>query len=345
MSSFIPPNDNPVAAVKPQSIVPMLSPKSPEKVNGPANIEKSQQAEGGNSTETDYNTKNLLPRLATDALSAASAAVMVAPLITIIDKYVLLTASHSSLATSNLRAQANLYRRAIMQNASGQAPIAKSLITSLKSFITSPQSLLVSKPFGLIFMLYGGTYLCANTLDTITSTLTHRPANHVTADFNKFAASSTANIGLCLIKDRKFAQLFGTGPPRPVGMPTMTLFALRDCMTIFASFNLPPVLGPHLQKELDKRGWGLIGGQTGAQFLAPAAVQVLSTPMHLLGLDLYNRGDNGKGGKVPWSDRAKMVWKNWGVSTAARVCRIVPAFGVGGVVNAKVRRSGMEYWV
>lgn len=33
-----------------------------------------------------WNTKNLLPRLATDAVASASAAVMVAPLITIIDK-------------------------------------------------------------------------------------------------------------------------------------------------------------------------------------------------------------------------------------------------------------------
>lgn len=232
-----------------------------------------------------------------------------------------------------------------MQNASGQAPIATSLLTSLKSFLTSPQSLLLSKPFGLIFMLYGGTYLTANTLDTITSTLTSQPAYHVTADVNKFAASSTANISLCLIKDRKFAQLFGTGSPRPVGLPTMTLFALRDSMTIFASFNLPPLLGPHIQKYFDKRGWEKMGGQTTAQFVAPAAIQVFSTPLHLLGLDLYNRADNGKGGKIPWGDRAKMVWKNWGVSTVARVCRIVPAFGIGGVVNAKVRRSGMEYWV
>lgn len=93
MSDSIPPNNNSAAAVKPQNIVPMPSPKSPKKVYGPANVEKSQQAQGGNTTETNYNTKNLLPRLATDALSAASAAVMVAPLITIIDKYVLLTAS------------------------------------------------------------------------------------------------------------------------------------------------------------------------------------------------------------------------------------------------------------
>lgn len=31
--------------------------------------------------------------------------------------------------------------------------------------------------------------------------------------------------------------------------------------------------------------------------------------------------------------------KNWGISAAARMCRIVPAFGVGGVVNSKLRKG------
>jgi len=41
-------------------------------------------------------------------------------------------------------------------------------------------------------------------------------------------------------------------------------------------------------------------------------------------------------------DRWAAVCKNWAVSTAARICRIVPAFGVGGVVNVKVRKGLME---
>jgi hypothetical protein len=85
--------------------------------------------------------------------------------------------------------------------------------------------------------------------------------------------------------------------------------------------------------EMDKR----LSGRTIAQFLAPAAVQFASTPLHLLGLDLYNRE---KG--VSWGDRWAIVKKNWGISVMARVCRIVPAFGIGGVVNAKVRRNLME---
>jgi len=79
-----------------------------------------------------------------------------------------------------------------------------------------------------------------------------------------------------------------------------------------------------------------VNGQTIAQFLAPATVQIFSTPMHLLGLDLYNRGMG-----VTWGERWGIVKKNWAVSSVARMCRIVPAFGVGGVVNLKVRRNLM----
>jgi len=62
-----------------------------------------------------------------------------------------------------------------------------------------------------------------------------------------------------------------------------------------------------------------------------------STPLHLLGLDFYNRNGN-----TTLGERWAVVRKAWAVSTLARLCRIVPAFGVGGVVNAGVRRSLME---
>jgi hypothetical protein len=227
-----------------------------------------------------------------------------------------------------------------MENASGRNTLKASLQISLKSLLLRPQSLLFSKPFALIFMLYGGTYLTSNTIDTATSTIHNQPSTLVTSGSAKFAASSTANISLCVYKDQAFVRMFGPtgGPPRPVPLPSYALFAIRDCMTIFASFNVPPLLGPVLSRQMGEEWNKKLSGATAAQFLAPAGIQIFSTPLHLLGLDLYNR--NGK--EVTWSDRLQIVKKNWAVSSAARMCRIIPAFGVGGVVNAKVRRGLME---
>jgi hypothetical protein len=76
--------------------------------------------------------------------------------------------------------------------------------------------------------------------------------------------------------------------------------------------------------------------QSVAQFVAPAAIQFASTPLHLLGLDMYNRSG------VTLSERWIMVKRAWLGSSLARIARIVPAFGVGGVVNTHVRRTMME---
>jgi hypothetical protein len=233
-----------------------------------------------------------------------------------------------------------------MENASGRASLGSSLKSSFRQLLTRPHSILLSKPFALIFMLYGGTYLTANTLDTTMSTVQNRAPTHVTSGTGKFLASSAANIGLCIYKDNVFVRLFGPpgAVPRAVPFSSLALFAVRDCLTIFASFNVPPLLGPVLARHLGDEVQRFATAQTMAQFAAPAAVQFLSTPLHLLGLDVYNRpAATARGTAGPkWSERWDIVKKNWTISACARVGRIVPAFGVGGVVNVKVRRNLME---
>ncbi|KAH6608385.1 hypothetical protein Trco_001731 [Trichoderma cornu-damae] len=224
-----------------------------------------------------------------------------------------------------------------MENASGRNTLAASVRASLRTLFLRPRALLLSRPCALVFALYGGTYMTANSLDTAASTVSNRPASAVTSGPGKFAASSAANVGLCVYKDHVFVRIFGPpgALPRPVPLPSCVLFALRDCLTIFASFNLPPLLAPWMDARLPASMRRHVSGMTTAQFLAPAAVQLLSTPVHLLGLDLYNR----PGGA--WAQRWRVVRSNWLVSTAARMCRIIPAFGVGGVVNLKMRRHLM----
>lgn len=149
-------------------------------------------------------------------------------------------------------------------------------------------------------------------------------------------------MSLCLYKDSHFARMFGPPPSiagtaaRAVPTATYALFALRDSLTIFASFNLPPLVAPILpiSQEVEKQ----VSRASVAQFLAPAGIQLLSTPLHLWGLDLYNRP---MGNGTPWQSRVARVSRDWLGGSFARMCRIVPAFGVGGVVNARVRASMM----
>lgn len=162
------------------------------------------------------------------------------------------------------------------------------------------------------------------------------PISSTTAGTTKFLATSSSNLALCLYKDSQFTQLFGStsGPARPVPLPTFALFTIRDCLTIFASFNLPPVFAPKIEARMGDEVKKYVAAASIAQFVTPAAIQLASTPLHLLGLDLYNRPGARMGGP---DGRVGQVVKNWAKSAVARIGRIVPAFGVGGVVNAKVR--------
>ena len=211
----------------------------------------------------------------------------------------------------------------------------ESVKASFRQLIFKPHHFLLARPFRLIFMVYGGTYLSANGLDTFKSTVDNKPASATTSGLPKFMATSTANLSASMYKDSQFTKMFGTVSGHKVPPVTYGLFAVRDCMTIFASFNLPPLLAPHI--PLSEAAEKYISQASVAQFLIPASMQLISTPFHLLGLDLYNRN-----GGTPLSDRLRKVRVDWLKSSLARMCRIVPAFGVGGVVNTRVRRNLMQ---
>ena len=152
-------------------------------------------------------------------------------------------------------------------------------------------------------------------------------------------------MSLCLLKDSQFTRMFGAARGRgaaaalTVPPSSYALFALRDSLTIFASFNLPPIIAPllPLSGEVEKQ----VSRANVAQFLAPAGIQLLSTPLHLWGLDLYNRPTGAGGSAIGMASRVRRVGRDWLGSSAARMARVVPAFGIGGVVNAGVRRNMM----
>jgi hypothetical protein len=142
----------------------------------------------------------------------------------------------------------------------------------------------------------------------------------------------------CVYKDSQFARIFGRptrGPAARMPFASYALFAARDGLTIFSSFNIPPLLSPYLLHATPYLSTPA-RAQNAAQFLAPAVMQVFSTPLHLLGLDLFNRQ-----GAVDWRERVHRVGRDWAVSALARMARIVPAFGVGGVVNRAVRERAL----
>ncbi|GMF21408.1 unnamed protein product [Phytophthora fragariaefolia] len=251
------------------------------------------------SDQKPHGPATLAKQLVADTLAAMAASLGVAPFITIVD-------------------------RAIIENASGARPLGRGLKELSVEFLKHPLRFVGKREFHLIFGLYTATYVTANVVDSV--------CEYAEADnqMPKFIGTTAVNMSLCIAKDRAFARMFGVIAPAAFPLTSIGLFAVRDSMTCAASFNAPKVLAKKIEDNgvMDKATAG-----TFAQLVCPAAVQFVSTPLHLLGLDLYNN----KGHAV--AKRVSFVQREYVKSVFARVGRIGPAFGIGGVGNTYFRNT------
>ncbi|KAF2720207.1 hypothetical protein K431DRAFT_271270 [Polychaeton citri CBS 116435] len=247
-------------------------------------------------------------RLIIDAGSACLAGLSVTPLVAMIDK-------------------------AVVEAAAGQASWASSIRASAKMLALRPHRIMMSSPFTLMLLLYGGTYFSANAFDTGCSFVQEASTSSTGHDLEKFAFVSTINLALSMHKDVQFAKLFGNGATRALPLACYAPFVARDSLTIFASFNLPPMIAPQLSESLDSiapRSWI-------AQLVAPVMVQPFGTMLHLYGLDLYNRNWH-----VPFKHRARKIYTDLPSVSLLRMIRVIPGFGFGGVINTSMRAHLLE---
>jgi len=267
-----------------------------------------------------------LPKIVmVEGVSALISSLFVAPFVTVID-------------------------RAIVSNASGRQRLGSALVEGAGTLL-HPVKLMQQQSFRLVWAVYLGTYLVANSMHGLCDW------KHVPWQVPTFVASSVVNVALSLYKDTQFAKMFAAPGKLPAPLPSIAygLFTIRDCMTVGASFNLPILAGDYLKNivKTGKMTWLKGREYTVAQVSVPMAIQFLSTPLHLLALDYYNRpttaqmvrAQNATGvaetEKPPsMASRASFVASEYPKSVLARMARILPAFGVGGVLNSRLRRRG-----
>jgi hypothetical protein len=219
--------------------------------------------------------------------------------------------------------------RSVIEASSGPTPILQSAQTSLKFLVRRPHHFLGSRAYCVTLLLYGSTYFTSNTIDTFySSNSCSQGSPRQSNGLVKFGAVSAVNITLSLYKDSQFARLFGAGSGRALPLATFMLLSVRDGMTIFASFNLPSSIAPLLPESLDNT----ISRLSVAQLIVPALMQPANTPLHLLGLDLYNRNE-----RLAVRERMGTIWRKWRPASVARMSRVVMPFGVGNVVNRRFR--------
>lgn len=227
---------------------------------------------------------------------------------------------------------ANQRVSAVTEVAFGKTSLLCSARAAIPKLIRGPDCILLSRPFGSMFLLYAGTYITANTVDTQSSSAEEIWSGATTSSLTKLGLVSTVNVGLSLAKDNQFAKAFGAASSRSLPLISYGPLMLRDAITLHASFNLPPLMA-----DLLPASWESFTSRLAiAQLAAPAASQLITTPLHLYGLDTASRM-----AKLSFRQRWDPIRKAWASTSAARALRVLPGLGLGNVVNTKVRTDLM----
>merc|ERR1711953_1161240 len=113
-------------------------------------------------------------------------------------------------------------------------------------------------------------------------------------------------------------------------------FLFRDAMIIGAGFILPAMVAGGIQSstQMDRPKAEKI-----AQLATPCGMQIIITPIHLLGLNMYNVPTASLG------ERMRSVAKSYPETTGVRMARFFWAYGVGGLVNKELNQFAREWTV
>ena len=206
-----------------------------------------------------------------------------------------------------------------------------------------PQAFIRSKPLQLVFGVYFATYATANLLDSSYAAKNGLPPSTQSSTTTKLMCTTVVSTTTCIYKDGRLARIFGSAAKSArVPLRSYALFTLRDAVTIHASFTLPVAVAPRLAHFFSTSNLGYYlkalrsesASLKTSQMVLPALTQFLTTPIHLLGLDYHNNR-----GRVCFRTRVSTVVNGFKIACPLRILRIVPAFGVGNVVNTSMRET------
>lgn len=175
------------------------------------------------------------------------------------------------------------------------------------------------RPFGVMLLVYSSTYSTANLVELFCK------KNKIDYKIPTLIATSTVNICTIAYKDKEYARMFNNVhnifPKKSLG-----LFAIRDMLTISSSFVYKKDFTTWLHKYMPNNTADLI-----ASITLPIAAQIISTPLHILAIDIYQRPFYN------FSDRIQNIKVMYKSVCIGRVIRVLPAFCLGGFINDMLR--------
>lgn len=238
----------------------------------------------------------------------------------------------------------------------------KELGRGIKTLLLRPHRFFfpcVENKYSLVYSVcattYGFTYIGSNLSKS------YCESHGMTAQANLTAGivSGVINTVLTIWKDSVILRQLPpvnaadlTNAIRPVPWITRGLFCARDTLTCVGAFTLAPMLAtwlggyfyhhkkrpgvPEVQlpEEMDKHSLPLSTADA-AQIATPAMLQFLTTLMHITAIRYRQTYPH-----FTWKDLNDSLKATYISATLLRICRIVPAFGIGGIMNRHLR-SGL----
>jgi len=240
--------------------------------------------------------------------------------------------------------------RAVVSAAAGRAPggsLFRALAANAAEFVTRPAAAFGSRAVWLVAGVYAATYAAANLSDVAAERSARATASQKAA--GKFVATTGANMAGSVLKDAAFARMYGAGataaaaaaaasssPAAAVPAASYALFAARDCLTVGGAFFVPAALRDALVNARVFEPSDASSAAAVAQLVSPPLMQVVCTPMHLLALDLVNQPAAAAAARVARLKNATPA------ALLARSLRMLPAYGIGGLLNAALCARGRE---
>ncbi|CCW65850.1 unnamed protein product [Phytomonas sp. EM1] len=136
---------------------------------------------------------------------------------------------------------------------------------------------------------------------------------------------------------------------------TRGLFCARDVLTCVAAFTLAPMLADwlthyayyhkkiegiprdaKLPEDENKVRLPMSVSNT-AQIVTPALLQFVTTLLHITAIRYRQTYPN-----FDWKDFTQSLKATYVSSTLLRMCRIIPAFGIGGILNQRMRTNLLD---
>lgn len=214
--------------------------------------------------------------------------------------------------------------RALAENASGKASLGESFKTSLKEMAASPGTFVKSPQFLWIWLVYGATYVTANTCITMCE------KTDTDVALPKLLSTFAVNTSTCIAKDRAFANIFSaSSTPKVIPNAAYGAWLIRDVGSMGVFFTLPPIVGKEIAEITGNERTGYYAAQMGL----PLVFQTIFTPMHLLGYDITNNPNNTVG------QRLQFLKKDYFKNVGMRCVRQAPPWSFGTIANKELRES------